>query len=63
MSGKAEDMRPGNKNTARGSARAVPDLGQRKGPESPLTEGGRKYAGGVTGLEQSNALARRLPTA
>jgi len=38
----------------------VPDLGQRKGPATPLPERGRENAGAVTGLEQRNALARPL---
>jgi len=37
-------------------------MGQRKWPATPLPECGRENAGAVTGLEQRNALARRLHT-
>jgi len=38
--GKAWDLRLGKENTVRGSAGAVPGLGQRKGPAPPLPEHG-----------------------
>jgi len=63
VNGKAEDMRPGNKTPREDQQGRCRALGQRKGPATPLPERGRKDAGGVTGLEQRNALARRLPTA
>jgi len=56
-------MRPEKKTPREDQQGRCRALGQRKGPAPPLPECGRKDAGGVTGLEQRNALARRLPTA
>jgi hypothetical protein len=61
--GTAEMLRPGNKTPREDQQGRCRTLGQRKGPATPLPECGRKDAGGVTGLEQRNDLARRLPTA
>ncbi len=58
-----QSMRPGKRAPREDQQGRCRALGQRNGPATPLPERGRKDAGGVTGLEQRNALARRLPTA
>jgi|GEM_PF-3892501 len=63
VKGKAEDMRPGNKIPREDQQGRCRTWGRGMGRRRPCLSAEGKDAGGVTGLEQRNALARRLPTA
>ncbi len=61
--GCAQSMRPGNKTPREDQQGRCRTWGRGKGRRRPCPSAEGKDAGGVTGLGQRNALARRLPTA
>jgi hypothetical protein len=61
--GYAQSMRPGKKTPREDQQGRCRTWGRGKGRRRPCPSAEGKDAGGVTGLEQRNALARRLPTA
>ena len=61
--GDAQDLRPGTKTPREDQQGRCRTWGRGKGRRRPCPSAEGKDAGGVTGLEQRNALARRLPTA